>query len=75
MSASLQQIIDAGINRDTALRVNSQIIATRKQAIAYLDDIDHSTTRHTAVYLLIESFAYTASEAERVYSEWLEDVA
>ena len=74
MSAPFQATLDRNLPRSVAYRVSAELIATRKQAIVYLDDIGLAFGRSTAIELLRENFAYTQAEAERVYAEWLADV-
>ena len=74
MSAPFQATLDRNLPRPIAYRVATELIATRKQAIVYLDDIGPTYYRAAAVELLRENFAYTQAEAERVYTEWLADV-
>ena len=74
MSAPFQATLDHNLPRDIAYRVATELIATRKQAIVYLDDIGLTFGPVTVQELLRENFAYTQAEAERVYAEWLADV-
>lgn len=75
MTLQFTSVLDKGGNRSASINVNAALIATRKQAIALLNDFDPCVTKAQAVETLIEAFGYTNSEAERLYSEWLEDVA
>ena len=70
----IQSVLDRNLPRAVAYRVATELIATRKQAIVYLDDIGLTFGPATAQELLRENFAYTQAEAERVYAEWLADV-
>ena len=74
MNAPFQATLDRNLPRPIAYRVSAELIATRKQAIVYLDDIGPTYYRSAAIELLRENFAYTQAEAERVYAEWLADV-
>ena len=74
MTATFQSVLDRSLPRAVAYRVATELIATRKQAIEYLDDIGPTYYRAAAIELLRENFAYTQAEAERVYTEWLADV-
>jgi len=70
----IQSVLDRNLPRPIAYRVSAELIATRKQAVAYLDDIGLTFGPVAVQELLRENFAYTQAEAERVYTEWLADV-